>query len=256
MPQSTASIYLHAPFPNVNVAGRYTLDVEIRLKNENVCTNSYVDMTLEKNVKNQSSVKIRSIAYIAGDAEDKFGRSPLQIKEGTLVSTERQVQFNNRKQKKAARTIDEGDDTVIYVSTDRELPEFVTIAGGDQLKADLTYLCIRNDVNRRCDHPLYINVKGTQGKEDARPLFFETAPKALEWLDWVAQDPSIRLAYSSTQGTGWEVFACTDENLGPVDPSIDFAKSIGIFSYSLNYGKPENIPADCAETIPHINKCR
>ena len=102
--ESKATVHLRAPFPNVNVAGRYEFSVDLEVKAP--CKRGIVDMTLLADSSKDSSVALRTIQYIQGTpaGRQSLQLNPLQLTAVTLESTERQLRHSNREEMTAART--------------------------------------------------------------------------------------------------------------------------------------------------------
>lgn len=206
-----AELTLNAPFPQINVAGSYSVDISFEFKHPAV--QRFIEFEFENGkLKNH---KLRALRYIPNLNKAGMGKSvPDQLlKKVKLTFIERLV-YNPKIEddKTGASTADEGDDVAIYREGTVEKtsakknnapsfppgPEGITFLEGEEVRAVLLLALYEGN-------PVYLHDRYSHRPNDAQCLLFRNGNQAQQFAAWVTGESVPRVSGNGRDGREWKL---------------------------------------------------
>ncbi len=208
----TAELTLNAPFPQVNVAGSYSVDVSFEYRSPDV--QRFVDFTFKTG--NPTGHRLRNLRYVPDLFHKDLGCIPNQVlRDITLTYVERRVfdptaEEEDEDEDSGAATADEGDDKATY----RE--KIVTAHGGTSTASpcevqgvsllDTEEVEAMVVVALHKDKPVFFyDLYAFQRPEDAQCLVFRDGVEAQAFGYWVKGGPVARVSGGSEYRRPWKL---------------------------------------------------
>lgn len=208
--EQTAQLLLQAPFPQINVAGRYSVDIDFEYEEPD--RQQFVDFQFKEG--ELSNTTIRAMQYVP----DSFRRPNFSDPAHGLHASDLEgwqtpdvlvsLDYVRRNvsdvtlgmQKGGATTAYEDDDVAEYVSGKVEDPPLIRqLVSKNDLRATLLLAQHR-------DQPVYFySPTRHQERKNAICLMFESGTKAQDFMAWLRKNPKERVSQSVQGLLRWEL---------------------------------------------------